>query len=195
MSEKKTKWSDIPPADKFENISVAGRYNVLVKEAWDSLMAPPGTYDGDREEKKHYVGLNCMVVDEKSEQNGHYVRIKLWAHTDKSQRGTRAVFDMLNMDIEGDIGPDDPLSVSEMIGQYLNVIVSMRPDQENPQIEYPDVKPWDIYEPEAVFVNQKRQLYADAENKVSVEFYQRELNRKKDQANLASGAVDDDLPF
>lgn len=191
MDNAPKKWGDVDPAEKFKWITVSGNYNLLVKDAWDSKFAIPGTRDGDKEEKKRYIGLICIVADQ-GPQEGHSVTVRLWAHTDEMQGHAINAFKSMNLDITNDIGPDDPISVGEMVGQYIKAAVNV-PLKDGGAPDYPEVAPWDIMDPDEEFKNELRQLSVDTENTISVAHYERELDREQKKASSKDSG--DDIPF
>lgn len=194
-------WGKVKPPVVRKFISVGGIYNVLVKEAWDSKFQLPGSWDADRKDPtKRYLGYDCVVVDE-GEQEGRFVTLKMWIHTDAMQSHALNSFNIMNLEMDEDIGPSTGLSIGDAaVGQYLKVTVTMSQPKKDGDKIYPEAAPWDVEEPDSQYKNEMKQLTGDEENLPSVAHYERDVEYRKKAADKkadesSSSEQDDDLPF
>lgn len=176
-----SKWGEVTPSIGAKFLTEPSKYTFRIVEAWDSLLAPKGTYDHKKKKEDpamHYFGfLLEVILPEDSPQVGRMQTLRLYAHTDKTQAQTKAIFGgPLNSTIHPDAEADDPLSVGELIGQCLTAIVDNTGVPNKPRL---DIAPWNIFSPPESLANKERELYVDNENEASVKHYEGELARAK----------------
>lgn len=188
------KWSDVKAGTAGGFVTEEGIYTFLAVKAWDSLCALPGTGDLEKGGGKHYIGILSKVVGpaEGNPQMDKLFTTRLWCHTEKVQEMTKGVFERMSLVFNEDVGPNDPMSVEEIVGQYFNMTVESEPRKDDPNKKILVVAPWNIVAPSRPFENDKREMFKDTENKMSVEHYEAELSRQKKSKESDD---DDDLPF
>lgn len=196
-----TGWGNVKPPEQKKLISAAGTYNLLIKEAWDSKFQLRGSFDYERKDNtKRLLGFNCVVVDS-CPQEGRYIRVQLYIHTEKMQGHAINLFKILNLEMDNDIGPEIGLSVGDATpGQYFKGAVTMSQPRKEGDKSFPELAPWDIDLPDAQYKNELRQLSGDNENLPSIAHYEKDVeNRKKrkekESQDSQSDQEDDTLPF
>ena len=189
----KKKWSDVKAGTAGGFVTEEGIYTFLAMSAWDSLCALKGTGDLEKGGGKHYIGILSKVVGpEGNPQMGNLFTVRLWCHTENSQEMTKGVFERMALVFNDDLGPDDPMSVSEIAGQYFNMTIESEPSRSDSSKNVLVVKPWNIVAPSSPFGNSQREMFKDTENEMSTKHYQAELDKKN---KSSSDGDDDDLPF
>lgn len=191
-------WNKVDPPEQFKRVNATGVYNFLVKDAWDSKFALPGSYDHGRPDPKRYIGFSGIVADENIKQSGRYITVKMYIHTNKGQGNAVNAFEAMSVSMGDSIGVDDGLAVSELVDQYFKVPVTMTAPEEGKKA-WPDTLPWEVEEPDDAFNNNAKQMGADNTNDISKAHYTREIEAKKkresSKTDAPAASTDDDLPF
>lgn len=205
--KKKTTWGDVPASENTGKFWVdqPGVYNFVVEEAWDSILAPEGSYDYERLQKKdmRYIGLMGKVVGN-NDQEGRHCAVDLYLNKDKNMQTSKWVLEeVLNMEIDPDMQVDEPMSVGEIVGQYFKSLVEMEKigEGENERV-IPKIAFFNIEKADEKYAdeNERRQLTLDQENESTVKHYEAEEARRSKREKSHAGEVDDDdemddLPF
>lgn len=189
-------WGNVASSGTGMFVDEIGTYVVLVEDAWDSLVAPDGTKDKERWPGSHIIRmLSRVVAPVDSPQHDRIITLTLWCNSRAAQERAKGALERMNMVFSEDIGPEDPLSVFELVGQYARITVTEKTgDDDREGKPYVDVAPWNIDAPGSGFENNEKELRPDHDNEISVKHYQKELDKLKRTA-VETEEDEDDLPF
>lgn len=179
-----------PPGDS-PFVKEIGVYNCIVKEAWDSRLAPEEARDHGR---TPYIGLTLEVIDGPQEAN--LIGFKLWVNSKENiEKLYWVVNEIFNATIDTSVSAIAPLSVGDLVGRHCRAEVRGFTDS-----GYQDTAPWDLKKPLPDHKDDDLlMLTADNENLETEKHYERVIARSKNKKDGGTEGMGDDelddLPF